>query len=83
MLINLRHGSADQMLAKGHAKTRGCGRIVLFLLGQIDPGIIRVGREQQQMVLAMSVDEKSDFIVIGLIDLSDFAADEGLLKLKG
>ena len=82
-LLNVRDAAAGDVLAQQHAQRGRLQRAGFLLRGEMRPGAVRAGGEQQQMVLPVIANGQVQFVALGLDDAVDAAVDQRGAKLVG
>lgn len=77
-LGNALDGAAFTMLAHQHAEHRRFRRVDAASLGQVQPGVGRVRRQQQLAAAARTAQGEDEVMCAGLIYFADACTDEGL-----
>ena len=82
-LSDIRHAGTKQHLPHQHAERRRLQGIILFLIGQVNPGAAGVSRCKQHSVLSLIANGQNNFIFFRLSQLINPSADQLFFQFTG
>ena len=82
-LADLRDPGAGQLFAHQHAQRRRFQRVGIGSHGQMAPGVVRRGAQEQSVIRASRADHQHDRVPLRLGDLIDPSACERLIQFPG